>query len=380
MLFLPPPSRSWLRGLALAALLPAFAAHAAPDAESRSPSPDRDAADRAYDAGRFADARRLYLADCHARKDGKSCSRYGLLLITGQGGPVNDVQARRYAAMGCEGGYGRGCANIGLLIQQGRGGPVDMRQAEAYYTRSCDLDWGNGCYLLASLFWSDPATQDDVRSRPIFDRACRLGMFDACYNVGEITHWGYGGPIDLVRAREAYALACDRGEEERWRSCSHLAVMLEEGKGGAVDLPGARRRYGMACDNGYLFACNNLGVMERIGSGGPRDTVAALARVEKACAAGDAKNCETSRLFRRLDQEARVAAQAVDTRTDEEFRNDPRMWQESSQRRSGRRASSGSGQGVSWARQQQQARTPKSNTCRWKTYEGYGGGRVCVQE
>ena len=380
MLFLTPSSRRWLRSLALAALLPTFAAHAAPDAETRSPSPDRDAADRAYDAGRFADARRLYLADCHARKDGKSCSRYGLLLIMGQGGAVDDVQARRYATMGCEGGYARGCANIGLLNQQGRGGPVDLRQAESYYVRACNMDFGNGCYLLAALFWDDPATRDDVRSRPLFERACRLGMHDACYNFGELAYWGEGGPADLPRARQAYALACDQGDVERWISCSHLAVMLEEGKGGAQDLAGARRRYGMACDHGYLFACNNLAVMERIGSGGPRDTVAALARVEKACAAGDAKNCETSRLFRRLDQEARVAAQAVDTRTDEEFRNDPRMWQEPSQRRSGSRAASGSGQGVSWARQQERARTPQARTCRWKTYEGYGGGRVCVQE
>ena len=186
--------------------------------------------------------------------------------------------------------------------------------------------------------------------------------------------------MDDIRARSAYTQACEHAETQRWESCSALATLLEEGRGGAVDLAQARRRYGVACDNGVLFACNNLAVMEAIGQGGPVDRSASYRRLDRACAAGDAKNCETARVFRRIDEQARVASQAVDRRTDEEFRNDPRMWQEASPRRGGSRSASGSGQGVSWARQQQQAGPPKSNTCRWKTYEGYGGGRVCVQE
>ncbi len=380
MLSLPPPPpirRAWLLQLSACLLV---LCSVAPVAFAQAMPPEGAAADRAFDTEQFAEARRLYRVDCDARRDGHSCQRLGLLLVQGLGGAEDIAGARHYARLACDAGNGRGCNQIGLMTREGRGGAPNPAEAARYLDRGCELGWGYSCFVRASAYWDDEATRDDARSRPYFDRACRLGTHDACYFIGFLADWGKGGPADEARARAAYTQACEQAQTERWESCSALATLLEEGRGGAVALPQARRRYAMACDNGVLFACNNLAVMEAIGQGGPVDRAAAYRRLDRACAAGDAKNCETARVFRRIEQESRLAAQPADRRTDEEFRNDPRMWQEPSQRRGGSRAASGSGQGVSWARQQMQSRTPQVKTCRWKTYEGYGGGRVCVQE
>jgi len=366
-------------------LLAAGTAHAAQESDPGAgpASPARELADRAFDARQYGAARRHYLADCEARGNGKSCSRYGLLLLQGWGGAQDDPGARRFMKRACDAGYARGCNNLGLMTQEGRGGPANATEAHRLYDHACALGWGVSCIVRGEQYWLDPARGHDARARPYFERACRLGAHAGCWAAGELAYWGEAGPADYAFAREAYALACTTEGSFQWEACSAAAVMAEEGKGGAVDPGSARRYYGLACGQGILYACNNLAVMEEIGSGGPENKTMALQRADNACAAGYSHACSTAALFRKHARErtelaheiARDNAQAAPADADASW------WQADTTRRTpGRQGAAGTGQGVSWAREQQRARPPKSNTCRWKTYEGYGGGRVCVQE
>ena len=382
MLSLPPPPAARSGWLALCLVTLASVAGAQPVPAGVSPT--RAAADRAFDAGRFAEARRGFQADCDARRDGHSCQRIANLLSKGQGGPEDAAGALRYARLACEAGNGRGCGQVGMMLRSGHGTPADPVAAVPFLDRACDLGWGYSCFVRASAYWDDPATRDDARSRPYFDRACRLGTNEACYFIGYLAYWGHGGPVDYARAREAYTQSCDRDTIDPWQSCSTLASMAQEGKGGPVDLPQARRRYGVACEHGVLFACNNLAVLERLGRGGPVDHVAAYRRLDRACAAGDAVNCETARVFRELDEASRLAAKAdAEARARAEraaSADDSWRWQSGT---SGRRyTGGGSAQGAVTSGRSGSTgyRPPPPKPCRWKTYEGYGGGRVCVQE
>lgn len=90
---------------------------------------------RAFDAGRFADARRLWSVQAEA---GDARAQFGLamLLDSGRGGPADRDAARAWLRRAAEAGYAPAQSQIGLWRETGRDGPPDPAGAALWFARA----------------------------------------------------------------------------------------------------------------------------------------------------------------------------------------------------------------------------------------------------
>ncbi len=86
----------------------------------------------------------------------------------------------------CERSPGRACAQLGWLQEQGLGTALDVKQATASYQKACDANDGPSCFNLAAT--RNRVSAADPTVRPLFERACKLGMTKACAYEAEGPH------------------------------------------------------------------------------------------------------------------------------------------------------------------------------------------------
>lgn len=116
-----------------------------------------------------------------------------------------------------------------------------------------------------------PSADEARRARQLLLSAAYAGSAEARDYAARMLQAGFGGPVDLTRARRLYEEAATRSA--RWR----LAGMLERGEGGPKDLASARGLYKLASAQGQLDARFDFARMARRGLGGKVDAAAALA-------------------------------------------------------------------------------------------------------
>lgn len=100
--------------------------------------------------------------------------------------------------------------------------------------------------------------EDDIvepnreRATELFTRACELGRFAMCVEVGHRHRDGVGTAVDQPRAASFYARACDGGSAD---GCYDLGECTAQGRGVARDAERAARLFAKACVRGHDEAC-----------------------------------------------------------------------------------------------------------------------------
>jgi TPR repeat protein len=121
---------------------------------------DRDAR-RAYDAGRFDEARRLWLPPA-AAGDAEAALSLGLLYDLGLGVPQDSSSAYRWYRQAAEGGLAQAAFNVGVMLDSGVGVPRDSAEAALWYAKAAAGGHHRAQYALFQLY----AAGDGVLRNP----------------------------------------------------------------------------------------------------------------------------------------------------------------------------------------------------------------------
>jgi len=133
---------------------------------------------------------------------------------------------------------------------------------------------------------------------PLFEQACERGEAVACGHLGYMYENGIGVPMNFAKKQAFYSKGCHGGEGF---ACDDLGVEHDVSCGmkSASDCPIAVSLYAKSCDLGFGQGCQHLGSMYHRGAGVERDDVRAEALFRKACSAGAAGACRELETIRR---------------------------------------------------------------------------------
>lgn len=96
-----------------------------------------------------------------------------------------------------------------------------------------------------------------------FDKTCKQGNLDGCYNLALLYSAGQGVMKDIRKAEQLFADGCNKGDA---KSCNNLGYMYDHAKDGITqDYPKAFKLYKKSCDNKDMAGCANLGAMYHYG-------------------------------------------------------------------------------------------------------------------
>jgi len=130
---------------------------------------------------------------------------------------------------------------------------------------------------------------------PLFDRACKAGVPQACSDLGHLYDWAPhftdadSVTQDFPRALKLYTKACDAGNAY---GCYGLGFLHDQGRGVPQSFSRAAEYYSKACDGNNAAACNNLGVQLMHGAGVKEDKEKARQVLLRGCAQGSDAACE----------------------------------------------------------------------------------------
>jgi hypothetical protein len=105
----------------------------------------------AFDAGRYADARQLWLAAARAG-DAQAAFNLGLLYDLGDGVAPSAATAIHWYKRAAEAGLGAAAFNVGVMYDSGRGVPLDRAKAAIWYARAAALGQPRAAFNLGQLY------------------------------------------------------------------------------------------------------------------------------------------------------------------------------------------------------------------------------------
>lgn len=140
----------------------------------------------------------------------------------------------------CDAGHKQACLSLMTYLELD-GEEADYLKA---LTQACKLDLAEPCFKLADTLF-DTSPKDAFG---YLDRACGLGVNEACYEVFAILTEEDGPvPRDVVRAIGALDRACSRNDSD---ACVELFDIFEEGELVPADAQRAAHYKGRACATG----------------------------------------------------------------------------------------------------------------------------------
>jgi serine/threonine protein kinase len=126
-----------------------------------------------------------------------------------------------------------------------------------------------------------------AEAKPLLDRACTDGSWEACESLGNIYLHGDGVSQDLSRTISLYTKACN----ESSAGCVNLGIMYKNGNGVIQDRLKAAMLYSKACDSDSADGCYFLGMMYMIGEGIEKNNERARELFKKSCSMGEEHAC-----------------------------------------------------------------------------------------
>ncbi len=170
-----------------------------------------------------AKAREMFERAC-AAKDDHACGNHRFLF----GMASHDAKQRVPAAVrgildrACKANNYVACYNLGVSLFRGIGGDVDAKAAETTLGVGCKAGHAPSCLDQGmTVYNSDRSSHaNKVRARALFERGCKLGSGQSCWNVYYAATKGTGGPVDHPRAAKALSRACTL---EHNQACKRLA-------------------------------------------------------------------------------------------------------------------------------------------------------------
>ena len=122
----------------------------------------------------------VFLRSCGGG-DGVSCFILGWQMDKGLGVAVDPARAAVLFERSCAAGWARGCFTLGEFYRQGEGVPVDPARAMDNYAKGCDGGNAPSCLGAAVLYRRGiGVTPNEIAAGQLIERACQLGLRDAC--------------------------------------------------------------------------------------------------------------------------------------------------------------------------------------------------------
>ncbi len=163
--------RAGVRGTAAGLLVAVLAAVASPLRAN-----DRDDARRAFDAGRFDEARHLWLA-LAAADDAEAALNLGLLYDLGRGVPQDSSMAYRWYRQAAEAGFAQAVFNVAVMLDSGAGVPRDGAEAALWYAKAAAGGYHRAQYALAQLYAAgDGVPRNPATAEAWYRAAARGGL------------------------------------------------------------------------------------------------------------------------------------------------------------------------------------------------------------
>jgi TPR repeat protein len=187
-----------------------------------------------------------------------ACVTLARMLTSGAGVAVDYARAYALASAACKAHHVVGCGTLAELYLSGRGVSRDVPRGVALLRESCEGGDGLSCESLGGLYFgmdkalSQYISPDLPTAALWWDRACGLGVVDACVSLGAALADGVGGKRDGQRAARLLSQGCDASVA---LACKLVADMYASGQGVQRDPAQAKRLRARACDLGYRRAC-----------------------------------------------------------------------------------------------------------------------------
>ncbi|MGH6836345.1 MAG: tetratricopeptide repeat protein [Methylocella sp.] len=136
---------------------------------------DREAR-RAFEAGRFNEARHLWLALAKTG-DAEAALNMGLLYDLGRGVPQDSSIAYRWYRQAAETGLARAAFNVAVMLDSGAGVPHDGAEAALWYARAAASGHHRAQYALAQLYAAgDGVPRNKATAEAWYRAAARGGL------------------------------------------------------------------------------------------------------------------------------------------------------------------------------------------------------------
>lgn len=225
---------------------------------------DNEAANSAYAAGRYDEARRLWQQGCEA---GSAQDCYELAIVYRDGEGVEPDRARylQLLASACEQDVPSACHNLGheelrAVEEDGaQATPERLATGLAFYERACALGSRSACDNLALHRAREARESGDSEAHEVSLRqTCSDGSGAACFQLASLfdIHLGEVLRDDPKEANDALALGCERLDYD---SCQNLAYHYDHAFGLERDQVRASALYHLACNDDPGFECVFLG-------------------------------------------------------------------------------------------------------------------------
>jgi TPR repeat protein len=137
-----------------------------------------DDGQRAYDQGRFEQARRIWapLAEAGAAEAQVSL---GLLFDLGQGVPQDPATAYMWYQRAAEAGLARAQFNVAVMLDSGVIGPRNAAEAAAWYAKAAAQGHRRAQYNLAQLYFSGDGVPRNIPQAKVWYRVAAAGGLTA---------------------------------------------------------------------------------------------------------------------------------------------------------------------------------------------------------
>lgn len=203
-----------------------------------------------------------------------------------------DMNAQvRNLDISCQGGDAMSCYQVAQFYNHGSVVEADAERALALYDRACRLGMIQACQQrVAVLLTGEASVQRDTEGA--FDyllTLCARGTDNYCYTVGHFVLSDESLHLDLARAYNVFRMTCLDGESN---SCVSAGVLRATGEGISTDFDMANQYYRRACDAEIAMGCANLATLYFFGQGLERDVERARELLTWACDAGEAAGCQ----------------------------------------------------------------------------------------
>lgn len=191
----------------------------------------------------------------------------------------------------CQLGVADACADVAASLS------VDANSVEARiraFEEPCKNRSPSGCVNLALLLAQQPSLEPQRRAKDLFETYCEQGYGRACTKLGDQHLHSEAGLIrDVAKARNYYALGCDKGD---FAGCVERAYLSAEGtrftEADTCRLDHESASFlQKACQMGDAHACNSAGWLLSGESALPADDPTANELLRKACVEGSPAGC-----------------------------------------------------------------------------------------
>lgn len=154
------------------------------------------------------------------------------------------------------------CFNLAKLYRQNN----DIPNTMSYLDKSCEYDYAEACSILADTYYRGykELQKNIYKAADLYEKACKLGNYDSCANIGYLYSVGEGVWTDKKQAVHYYQIACAQNHPV---ACSNLAVLYHNGEGVDKNFKEAAKFLEQACVMQHGKSCALLSKLYEAGQG-----------------------------------------------------------------------------------------------------------------